>query len=196
MKKDRINRKWLINFILVWSLLNFLLNTLGHIIIFLTTEYDGIYSFWGLSYVLENSSFQSLLFAVSLLLAYSLTIRKLMSSYSFAVIQGIILHLIFFAGLKNVENDEGIQFFGTSEIIGLEYLIMYSQQNLIWVLNNFIPFTGNYDHGFVIPSSTLYFYFVYVLLTSLYYLLITFLTIKIIKWMPKLNTDDKPSVTT
>jgi hypothetical protein len=112
--------------------------------------------------------------------------------YSFAFIQTIIFHGILLNNLVKDEHGVRVETIFKEDIIYL----MYNSQGMIDIISAHYPLFGDYDHGLFIPDSSAWFYILWIALPIFYYLMITYLTDKITKRQPTLNTDGNPGTAT
>lgn len=155
--------------ILVWSTLNLILNLVGRgISDYLLNTLFEIDFYWHL----KNIGFQVLIFSITTIISFILLGRRKLFLYTFSLLQFIIFHLIFLLGLERHENRP--YFISTWDSLGVKFLLS-NQQNLIDIISVYFPMYGTFDHGMFIPELTT-FYIIWVLLTSIYFFILTWLT--------------------
>jgi len=159
-------------FILVWSILNAILNLFGLWLSKLINEAE--YSFLNniMTEFVKPLLIQSLIFIICYALAYQFLKNKNLAKYSFLIIQTLIFHIIFFL---NIEYDNGFFFSSTFRNPGLVYLGVNGQY-LIDILYQFIPIVGNFEYGQFIPFNNGMFYLQWVFLVLLYFFGLTWIT--------------------
>jgi len=159
-------------FILVWSILNAILNLFGLWLSKLINEAE--YSFLNniMTEFVKPLLFQSFIYIICYVLAFQFLKNKNLAKYSFLIIQTLIFHIIFFL---NIEYDNGFFFSSTFRNPGLVYLGVNGQY-LIDILYQYIPISGNFEYGQFIPFNNAMFYLQWVFLVLLYFFGLTWIT--------------------
>ena len=124
---------------------------------------------------------QSFIFTVCLIVGSALIRNKKWAKYSFFIFQFIVFNLIF---LLNLKFKNGIQFETTWDNWGLLYY-SFNGQYLIDLIYLFSPLKGNFDGNIFIPANTFVFYLNWVILTNVYFLLVTLVTFPVLNFMKK-----------
>jgi hypothetical protein len=124
---------------------------------------------------------QSFILTVCLIIGFTLFRNKKWAKLSFVIFQFIAFNLIF---LMNLKFKNGIHFETTWENWGLLYY-SFNGQYLIDLIYLFSPLEGNFDGNIFVPANSYIFYFNWVILTTVYFFLVTSLTFPILKFMKK-----------
>src|SRR5690606_2144428 len=180
----RENIKYVIRTIGIWTAINLFLNLIGLGTVRLLSEYSD-YTNLNLLWHLKFIAFQALIFAGILTLVFLLTGKKRIALYSFTIFQSVIFHMIFFMDL---EFNEGKYYFSASDQ-SWEYSYLFANgQNLLDIISVFDPLTGTFDCGMFIPESLFRFYSVWILLTILYFYIVTRWTENLLKRLESKST--------
>lgn len=163
--------KSVVKIVLIWSILNLLLNLIGLVIIQLLRE-DGYQSLTDLLWYLKNIGFQILIFSLTLFVTYFFIKSLKLYLYFFPLLQLLIFHAIFFIGLE--QDETRFYFIASWDSIGMSCLFS-NQQGLIDILSIFYPMEGTFDDAVLVPDLPR-FYVVWILLPSIYFFLLTWLT--------------------
>lgn len=177
--------------ILLWSILNLFLNLVGLVIILLLNE-DGYNPFTNLLWYLKNIGFQTLIFSIVLFVTYFFIKNQKLHLYSFPLLQLLIFHLIFLIGFE--KDDNRFYFISSWDSWEMSYLFS-NQQNLIEIISVFNAMEGSFDDTMFVPDLDR-FYFVWILLTSIYFFIVTWLTDKILIKLRSLNHKKKVDIST
>jgi len=179
MKVSKPDIKYIGQLIFTWTFLNLALNMIG---LFITkvlnkAEYSPLDSVTN-EFVVPVI-IQFLLFGICLTAAVIWMKNKKYVPYVFAFFQVIIFHLIF---ILNLKIHHGLHFESTFNNIGLKYL-SNAGQYLIDILYLYFPINGNFDNGLFQPDNLGTFYIHWILLNIVYYFAITWISIRIMKYI-------------
>ena len=179
MKVSKPDIKYIGQLIFTWTFLNLALNMIG---LFITkvlnkAEYSPLDSVTN-EFVVPVI-IQTLLFGICLTAAVIWLKKKKYVPYVFAFFQVIIFHLIF---ILNLKIHHGLHFESTFNNIGLKYL-SNAGQYLIDILYLYFPINGNFDNGLFQPDNLGTFYIHWILLNIVYYFAITWISIRIMKYI-------------
>ena len=182
MKLLKSEIKYLVQLILTWTFLNLALNMIGLFITKLLNDAEFSYMDSISNEFVKPLVIQSLLFSICLSVAFVL-LRNMKyakySSYIFVVFQFVVFHIIFFL---NLEIHHGLHFQSTFSNVGLSYL-SYSGQYLIDILYLYFPINGNFDNGLFRPDNLGTFYIHWILLSLVYYIGLTWISMKAEKYI-------------
>jgi hypothetical protein len=156
---------------LVWLLLNVLLNITG---LFITKIISGS-SYIYLQSILRDFThplfYQFIMFvAITIIVAFLKNFK--LSNYIFPALQFLIFNILFLTGLKF---NGGMHFESTFTDFGIQYMSKFGQY-LVDTFYLIYPMPGMFDEGMFIPASTGMFYLHWVLLNSVYYFALSWLT--------------------
>jgi len=171
--------------ILCWTFINVAFNLIGLWISKLLNEADYTYFESISNEFVKPLVIQSVLFGACLAIAVAFLKNRKFYNYFFVAVQFVLFHIIFFLNLKI---HHGIHFETTFSNIGLRYL-SYSGQYLIDILYLYFPINGNFDNGAFMPSNIGTFYVHWILLNLIYYIGLTWISIKIAKFFFENNSE-------
>jgi len=169
---------YIFEIIMTWTFINLLLNMVG---LFITKALNPA-EFAFLDNI--NNEFikplviQSLIFGVCTAVAYLFMKNKKWALYVFVALQFIVFHVVFFL---NIKIHHGMHFVSTFQNPGLQYL-SYCGQYLVDVLYLYFPINGNFENGLFMPDNIGTFYLHWILLNVLYYIGLTWISIKAVKY--------------
>ncbi len=169
--------KYIIKFILIWSLLNFILNELSlfiRLVLFDNFSSFLIDSLIGLKYI----GAQTVLFGIVFTTVNILCKNKILSKSSFVILQSLIFHLIF---LMNIDNHDNKTYFSTTENNFWLRYISLNGTDFTYFLHYYFPLFGHFEGGQFIPENIYIFYFLWIFTPLIYFALLTWLTIKVMK---------------
>lgn len=172
MKLSASDWKLIVRLSLVWTLLNVFFNIMGLFITKITGPDVYVYFQSLTKDFIRPLFYQSLCFFVVTLLVFSFLKHINGRKYIFPVLQFLIFNLIFFVGLKF---RGGVHFESTFDSFGIKYLSNFGQF-IVDIFYKVYPMPGNFEEGVFAPKSTGLFYFHWILLTSSYYFLLSWLT--------------------
>ena len=188
MKVSKPEIKYLSQTILTWTFLNLSLNMIG---LFITkrlneAEYSKIDS-------IKNEFIiplviQSLIFGICLTAACMLLTNKRFKEYLFVAFQFVVFHIIFFLNLKI---HHGMHFESTFSNIGMRYL-SNSGQYLVDILYLYFPINGIFENGLFRPDNLGTFYIHWILLNILYYIGLTWMSLKVAKFFFENRKEAEP----
>ncbi len=169
--------KYVIKFISIWVFLNFILNETALFMASLLNH--NFYSIITDSLRdLEYLAIQALLFGLIFTIASKHFTNKIVSSYLFVIFQSLIFHVVF---LLNIETHDNTVIFSTTwDNIGLKYLD-YNGTETTYLIGHFLPLYGNFEDGIFIPENIYIFYFLWIFTPLVYFALLTWLTMKVIR---------------
>ena len=178
MKVSKPEIKYLSQTILTWTFINLLLNMIG---LFITkqlneadfSKIDSIKNEFVIPLVI-----QSLIFGICLTAACMLLANKRFKEYLFVAFQFVVFHFIFFLNLK-IHN--GVHFESTFNNIGIMYLSNCGQY-LVDILYLYFPINGIFENGLFRPDNLGTFYIHWILLNILYYIGLTWMSLKVAKF--------------
>ncbi|HRZ98616.1 MAG TPA: hypothetical protein P5084_13755 [Paludibacter sp.] len=173
--------KYLGQVILTWTFLNITLNLFGlwfnKLISKANFEYlTNIFSEFAVPILI-----QTLIFSICIIFGYSLLKNKKYANFLFVAFQFLVFNIIF---LLNLKFTRIIHFETTWDNWGLLYL-SYNGQYLIDIINLFAPLKGKFDGNIFRPENSDIFYLTWVVLTSVYFFIVTLLTFPVLKFMRK-----------
>ncbi|MDO9154713.1 MAG: hypothetical protein Q7U47_13590 [Paludibacter sp.] len=122
---------------------------------------------------------QTFIFGICLIVGYSLIKNKKLANYTFVAVQYVIFNIIF---LLNLKFTNGIHFETTWDNWGLLYY-SYNGQYLIDLIELLSPLKGNFDGSVFMPDNSLLFYLRWVVLTTVYFCMVTLLSFPILKFL-------------
>lgn len=169
--------KYVIKFILIWSSLNLILNELSlfiRLVLFDNLSSFLIDSFIGLKYI----GIQTVLFGIVFTTVNIISKNKFFSKSSFVILQSLIFHLIF---LMNIETHDNKTFFSTTEDNFWLRYISINGTDFTSLLYHYFPMFGLFDGGQFIPENIYIFYFLWIFTPLVYFALLTWLTMKVIR---------------
>lgn len=170
--------KHLIQIVLTWMFINFAANLIGLWIAKSLNEavyeYPESIFFEFVAPILV----QSILFGICTALAFIYLKKNNLSYYAFTAFQFVIFHIMF---LLNLRINHGLHFVSTFKNIGVEYLTYFGQY-LVDVLYLYFPINGNFQNGAFAPDNLGTIYIHWILLVIVYYLAISWLSIKMVKY--------------
>lgn len=174
--KNDIN--YLSKTILVWTFLNFTFNLIG---LWISKLIDT----GGFNYLVSISNefvqplvIQSLVFAVVTGIAYVFLRKSKITIYVFTFFQILIFHMIF---LFNLSSAKMIHFETLLTDWGLKYLSNMGQY-FVDILYVFVPLEGIFKDNLFIPKNTGFFYLHWIFLVLVYFVLISYLTPKVLNF--------------
>jgi len=179
MKILRSEIKYLARLILTWTFLNLSLNMIGLLITKMLNEAEFSYINSISNEFVKPLIIQSLLFSICMSVAFAFMKNKKYVPYIFVVFQFVVFHIIF---LLNLKIHHGLHFESTFSNLGLNYL-SYSGQYLIDILYLYFPINGNFDNGLFRPDNLGTFYIHWILLNLVYYIALTWISIKVEKYI-------------
>ena len=178
MKIYKLEIKYLVRIIIIWTILNLALNAIGLFITKLLNQAEFTHFVSVANEFVKPLIIQSMLFAICLTVAYAFMKNKKYVPYIFVAFQFVIFHIIFFINLKI---HHGLHFESTFSNPGLSYL-SYSGQYLIDILYLYFPINGNFDNGIFQPDNLGTFYIHWILLNIVYYIGLTWISLKVAKF--------------
>lgn len=179
LKFSKPDYRYLGQLILTWTFINLTINLLGLWINKLISKSNFEYLTDIFTEFVKPLMVQSVVFSICLILGYSLLNNKKWANYLFVVFQFVVFNIIF---LLNLKFTGGIHFETTWDNWGLLYF-SFNGQYLIDLIYLFSPLNGNFDGNVFMPANSIVFYLNWVVLTTLYFLVITFLTVPVLKFM-------------
>jgi hypothetical protein len=183
MKLLKSEIKYLSQIVFVWTFINLILNLAGIFITKLLNKTEYAYLEDVTNEFIKPLAIQFLLFGICLLVGFVLLKNKKIAHYTFAAFQFLVFHVIF---LLNLNFKNGGHFETTFSNYGLKYL-SYTGQYLVDILYLYFPINGNFENNLFMPSNTGTFYIHWILLNLVYYVAITWLSIKVTKLIFKSN---------
>lgn len=184
MKILKSEIKYLITTILTWAFINFIANILGMWLTKLLNKTAFSYPENVLNEFIAPILIQSLLFGICTSVAYIFLKKKNLAFYIYVVFQFVAFHIIFAinSGFHN-----GIFFQSTFDDPGIIYL-SYCGSYLIDILYLYFPINGFFENGVFMPTNVGTFYVHWFLLPLIYFLVITWISVSILKLVFKDNT--------
>ena len=189
MKISKSEIKHLIQIILIWIYINFAANLFGLWLTKLLNVADYVYPENILNEFVAPILFQSILFGICITIAFMLMKKKGLAYYVFVAFQFLIFHIIL---ILNLAIHNGLHFISSFDDIGLKYL-SYCGQYLIDILYLYFPIGGNFENGKFLTDDVGNFYLHWILLVLVYYFVITWLSVKTVKFLFDKGVD-KPAV--
>jgi hypothetical protein len=177
MKIYKLEIKYLVRIIIIWTLLNLAFNAIGLFLTKLLNQAEFTHFVSVTNEFVKPLIIQSVLFAICLTVASAFIKSKKVVPYIFVAFQFLLFHIIFFINLKI---HQGLHFESTFSNPGLSYL-SYSGQYLIDILYLYFPINGNFDNGIFQPDNLGTFYIHWILLNIVYYFGLTWITLKAAK---------------
>lgn len=179
MKVSKPDIKYVSQLIITWTFLNLSFNMIGLFITKLLNKAEFSY--------IDNIKvefviplvIQSLLFGVCLTAAFMWIKNRKYVDYAFVAFQFIMFHFIFFLNLKI---HHGLHFESTYTNIGLRYLSNCGQY-LVDILYLYFPINGIFENGLFKPDHLGNFYIHWILLNIVYYFALTWMSIKVTKYL-------------
>ena len=165
MKLSKSEIIYLGQLILTWIFINITANMFGLWFSKLLNQAEFTYLDSITNEFIKPLAIQSVIFTICTVVAFLFIKTKKLSLYIYTLVQFVIFHCIF---LLNLKFANGIHYQTTFNNLGLKYL-SNSGQYLIDVLYIYFPITGNFENGMFIPANLGTFYIHWILLTSLYY---------------------------
>ncbi len=162
-----------LQFIPVWIYLNTAFNILGLWVIkqISGVEYQAlqnIFTEFVLPIVIQTAIFSFCLFT-----GFTFLKNRNLSILLFVLLQFVLFNIIF---LLNLKTSEGIYFESTWNNIGLHYL-SYNGQYFVDIVQTLFPLSGDFEGNLFKPTETFKFYFYWVILTNVYYLLLSYISL-------------------
>lgn len=185
MKLSKTEAKKLVEIILIWIFLNITFNMFGLWFSKLLKATEFTYLENIVSEFVKPIFIQSLIFGVCLSIAFRFLKNKKFSFYLFAIVQFVIFHIIFFLNLKI---HHGLHFVSTFDNLGLQYLGLNGQY-LVDVLYLYFPINGFFENNMFKPDNLLQFYSYWVLFILVYYIALTWISIKTGNYFFKSKTE-------
>lgn len=167
-----------------WSFLNIAFNMIGLFVNKIITGTEYVYLDNILLEFVKPMAIQSLVFLFCLTVASVFVKKKMWSSFAFVVVQAVAFHILF---VLNLQFTQGIQFATTVDSFAIQYLGNFGQY-LIDVLYLYFPINGNFSNGQFIPTNVAVFYFYWIFLSLAYYVGITWLMLKWLKFFFDMDT--------
>lgn len=161
-----------LQFLITWIYINAALNILGlWAIKFISgSDYQALQNVF-VEFV-KPMLIQAVIFAVCLFAGLSLLKNRTLALMLFVILQFVAFNLIF---LFNLTTSGGIHFETTWSSLGLQYL-SFNGQYMVDIIQTLYPLSGEFEGEIFKPSETLRFYFYWVILTNIYYLLLTYVS--------------------
>lgn len=159
-------------------MINFIISLIGFIVLFSFDSFFCNNLLDSLLPFLQALLFQTVFFALFIFIFKLLPFKKTHFLYAFSILQCAILHSIFFTHLERW--DDTIVFAANDPSLLMSYLT----HNYPYFLDIMYLFGGLevlIDGGIFVPSNTLYYYVVWIVMPALYYFLITLVSIKVSK---------------
>ena len=178
MKVSKPEIKYLSQTILTWTFLNLSLNMIGLFITKRLNEAEFSYIDSIKNEFVIPLVIQSLIFGICLTAACMLLANKRFKEYLFVVFQFVVFHIIFFLNLKI---HHGMHFESTFSNIGMRYL-SNSGQYLVDILYLYFPINGMFENGLFRPDNLGTFYIHWILLNILYYIGLTWISLRVAKF--------------
>jgi hypothetical protein len=173
-------KQYLVRTILTWVGINLLLNLVGLVIgELLELSPFGVDILW----ISQHLFVQSVGFTLIFISTIFLTHRRVLSLYAFTGVQFVVFHLIFLTDLT--WEDNGYHFISQMDSWNVWYL-MANQQTLTDLVSMFYPTYGTFEDGMFIPELTT-FYLVWIVLTLLYFVGVTWLTNVVVNFIQEKN---------
>lgn len=162
-----------LQFLLIWIYVNVALNILGLWIIksISGSEFQAlqnVYVEFFKPILIQTAIFIFCLFTGLLLLK-----NRNLAILLFVIFQFIVFNIIF---LVNLKTSGGIHFETSWNSFGLKYFSLNGQY-LVDVFQTIYPVSGEFEGELFKPTETFKFYFFWVILTSLYYVILTYITL-------------------
>ena len=173
--------KYIGQLVVTWTFLNVTFNLFGLWINKLISKSNFEYLADLFTEFVKPLLVQSFILTICLIIGFAIINNKKWAGYSFVVFQFIIFNLIF---LLNLKFKNGIHFETTWDNWGLIYYSLNGQY-LIDLIYLFSPLKGIFEANIFIPASSSVFYFNWVVITTVYFLLVTLLTFPVLKFMKK-----------
>jgi len=188
MKVSKPEIKYLSQTILTWTFLNLSLNMIGLFITKRLNEAEFSYIDSVKNEFVLPLVIQSLIFGICLTAACMLLANKRFKEYLFVAFQFIVFHIIFFLNLKI---HHGMHFESTFSNIGMRYL-SNSGQYLVDILYLYFPINGIFENGLFRPDNLGTFYIHWILLNILYYIGLTWMSLKVAKFFFENRKEAEP----
>lgn len=173
-----------LNRVAFFTLLNFTSNLVGLWFNKLITKENFLYPESIANEFVMPLIIQSIIFGLCIGAAYILLKNNKWSWLAFAAFQFLVLHIALFMG---IHFKGGMHFETTINNPGLRYL-SYNGQYLVDVLFTNKPLTGNFENGIFAPKSSLLFYFQWVVSIIIYYVVLSWLTVILSKFLSSNKT--------
>ncbi|MBP7101748.1 MAG: hypothetical protein KBA86_00730 [Bacteroidales bacterium] len=162
----------------VWILINFIISLIGFIVLFSFDSFFRNNLLDSLLPFLQALLFQTAYFALFIFIFKLLKFKKTHFLYAFSILQCTILHSIFFTHLERW--DDKIVFVANDPSLLMSYLT-HNYPYFFDIMYLFGGLRVLVDGGIFVPSNTLYYYVVCIVMPALYYFLITLVSIKLSK---------------
>ena len=185
MKISKSEIKYLIQIILIWIYINFAANLFGLWLTKLLNVADYVYPENILNEFVAPILFQGILFGICITIAFMFMKKKGLAYYVFVAFQFLIFHIIL---ILNLAIHNGLHFISSFDDIGLKYL-SYCGQYLIDILYLYFPIGGNFENGKFLTDDVGNFYLHWILLVLVYYFVITWLSVKTVKFLFRKGVD-------
>lgn len=180
MKKiGRSEILYLVQLVFTWMTINLALNLIGLWITKLLNDAEYTYPENIFNEFAKPILIQSILFIICFSIGFVFMKKKKLAPYIFTVLQILVFHIIFIA---NTAIFHGIHFISNFSDVGIQYL-SYSGQYLIDVLCIYFPINGNFENDMFLPTNVGTFYILWILLILVYYFVITWFSVKAVKFL-------------
>jgi len=169
----------MVQLVVTWIIIDIAANLIGLWITKLLNETEYSYPENIFNEFAKPILIQSLLFSICFSIGFVFFKKKKFVPYIFTAFQFLVFHIIFIA---NTAIHQGIHFISNFDDIGILYL-SYSGQYLIDILYLYFPINGNFENNMFLPSNVGTFYMHWFLLNLVYYFVITWLSVKSVKFL-------------
>lgn len=188
MKVSKPEIKYLGQLILTWTFLNLSLNMIGLFITKLLNEAEYSYIDNVKVEFVMPLIIQSLIFGICLTAGSMFLKNKKFTNYVFIAFQFVIFHIIF---IFNLKIHHGLHFESTFNNIGLRYLSNCGSY-LVDILYLYFPINGMFEFGMFKPDNLGTFYIHWILLNIVYYIALTWISVRVAKFFFENNTVTEP----
>ena len=178
MKRAKSEIIYITQLFLTWTFINLTLNMFGLWFTKLLNPAEFTYLDSVSNEFVKPLIVQSLMFGICSAVAYLFMKNKKLALYSFFALQFVVFHVVFFLNIKIYH---GMHFVSTFHNPGLQYL-SYCGQYLVDILYLYFPVNGNFDNGQFMPDNIGTFYIHWILLNIVYYLGLTWMSVKAVKY--------------
>lgn len=189
MEVSKPEVKYLSQTILTWTFINVSLNMIGLFITKMLNEAAFSYIESIKNEFVMPLVIQTLIFGICLTAANMYLKNKRFNEYGIVAFQFIVFHIIFFL---NIRIHHGMHFESTFNNIGMRYL-SFSGQYLIDILYLYFPINGIFENGLFRPDNLATFYIHWIMLNILYYIGLTWISLKVAKFFFEKTPEVKPT---